>query len=244
LRRPAPIEEIMGMKLLLVSTSTTFGTGYLDHCAGEMDDLLGEVRQVLFVPYALYDRNMYAAKARERFEQIGCRLDSVHESADPVRAVEDAQAIFIGGGNTFRLMNELYRMSLVDPIRRRVREGAPYMGTSAGSNVACVTIKTTNDMPIVQPPSFEALDLVPFNINPHYIDPDPGSMHMGETRETRIREFLEENDKIVVGLREGAMLRVDRSSVVLKGERGARVFRRDREPEEYSPGANMDFLLA
>jgi dipeptidase E len=233
----------MGKRLLLVSTSQTYGTGYLDHCAPEMVELFGGVKRVLFVPFALYNRDAYAAKARERFEEMGYGLDSVHEADDPRRAVEEAEAVFIGGGNTFRLLETLYRLEMIDPIRRRVEAGAPYMGTSAGSNVAGATIKTTNDMPIVEPPSFDALALVPFQINPHYVDPEPGSTHMGETRETRIREFLEENDQIVVGLREGSMLRIEGPLAVLRGGRGARIFRRGHDPEEVEPGAHLDALL-
>ena len=233
----------MGKRLLLVSTSQTHGTGYLDHCAPEAVELFGSVERVLFFPFALYDRDAYAAKVRKRFDGMGYGLDAVHEAADPRRAVEEAEAIFIGGGNTFRLLETLYRLELIDPVRRRVEAGAPYMGTSAGSNVAGATIKTTNDMPIVEPPSFDALALVPFQINPHYLDPEPGSTHMGETRETRIREFLEENDSTVVGLREGAMLRIEGPSAVLRGARGARIFRRGHDPEEVEPGARLDALL-
>jgi len=233
----------MGKRLLLVSTSQTYGTGYLDHCAPEVVELFGGLKRVLFVPFALYDRDAYATKARERFEKMGYGLDSVHEADDPRRAVEEAEAIFIGGGNTFRLLETLYRLEMIDPIRRRVEAGAPYMGTSAGSNVAGATIKTTNDMPIVEPPGFDALALVPFQINPHYVDPEPGSTHMGETRETRIREFLEENDQTVVGLREGAMLRIEGPLAVLRGARGARIFRRGHDPEEVEPGARLDALL-
>ena len=233
----------MGKRLLLVSTSQTYGTGYLDHCAPEVVELFGGLKRVLFVPFALYDRDAYATKARERFEEMGYGLDSVHEADDPRRAVEEAEAIFIGGGNTFRLLETLYRLEMIDPIRRRVEAGAPYMGTSAGSNVAGATIKTTNDMPIVEPPSFDALALVRFQINPHYVDPEPGSTHMGETRETRIREFLEENDQTVVGLREGAMLRIEGPLAVLRGARGARIFRRGHDPEEVEHGAHLDALL-
>src|ERR1044071_3954702 len=168
---------------MLVSNSTTHGSGYLDHCAAAISALLGPaIARVLFVPYALFDRDAYAARARVRFEAMGYGLDSVHDAGGgPVRAVERAEAIFIGGGNTFRLLDALWRESLIEPIRHRARAGAPYIGTSAGSNVACPSIRTTNDMPIVQPPSFSALDLVPFNINPHYLDPSPQSTHMGAT---------------------------------------------------------------
>jgi dipeptidase E len=234
----------MARRLLLVSTSTTHGTGYLDHCAEQIQDLLGGLRRVLFVPYALHDHDGYTAKARERYAQMGYELTSAHEVEDPVAAVRAAEALFIGGGNTFRLLARLYEKGLLEPIRERVAAGMPYVGTSAGSNVACVTIRTTNDMPIVEPPSFDALNLVPFNINPHYLDPLPGSTHMGETREERLLQFLEENDKIVVGLREGSMLRIEESSVRLLGITGARIFRRGRDPQEHKPGDALDFLLS
>lgn len=233
----------MKRRLLLVSTSTTHGTGYLDHAEGQIRDLLDGVERVLFVPFALHDRDAYADKARDRFEGMGIALDSIHRAPSPGEAVRRAEAVFVGGGNTFRLLDELYRCDLLGPVRERVAGGMPYVGTSAGSNVACPTIRTTNDMPIVQPPAFEALGLVPFNVNPHYLDREPGSTHMGETRETRIREFLEENDRVVVGLREGAMLRVDEDRVRLEGTRGARVFRRGEEPAEFAPGDRLDFLL-
>jgi dipeptidase E len=177
-------------------------------------------------------------------KQMRCEVSSLHEAPDALDALRQTQAIFIGGGNTFRLLEALYQLDLVGPLRRQVESGTPYLGVSAGSNVACVTIKTTNDMPIVQPPSLDALGLVPFNINPHYLDPDPASMHQGETREERIREFHEVNDPAVVGLREGAMLRIEGARMTLKGLRGARIFTKDQEPREFPPGASLDFLLA
>jgi dipeptidase E len=233
------------MRLLLVSNSTLHGSGYLDHCAEAIASFLTpSVSRVLFVPYAIRDRDGYAAKARARFDAMGFALDSVHDAPEgPVAAVEKAEALFIGGGNTFRLIDALWHHALVERIRRRVRAGMPYIGSSAGSNVACPSIRTTNDMPIVQPPSFEALNLVPFNINPHYLDPIPGSTHMGETREERIAEFHEENDPPVVGLREGAWLLVDDASVTLQGSTGARLFRRGKPPVEYPIGSRLDFLL-
>lgn len=230
-------------RLLLISNSTTFGGGYLDHCEAALRELLGPVERVLFVPYALADRDGYAASARERFAAMGFGLDSIHRAPDPAAAAAEAEAFFVGGGNTFRLLRELYAHGLVRAIRERVAAGVPYAGSSAGSNVACASIKTTNDMPIVQPPSFEALGLVPFNLNPHYLDPAPSSTHMGETREQRIREFHEENDPPVVGLREGAWLRVDGGEMTLAGTTGARLFRKRRDPEELAPGARLDFLL-
>ena len=230
-------------RLLLISTSTVFGTRYLEHAFPELRDVLAGVQRVLFIPYALKDYDGYALKARGAFEEIGLALDSLHVAEDRHRAVERAEAIFCGGGNTFRLLDALYREGLVEPIRRRALAGMPYTGASAGSNLAGPTIRTTNDMPIVQPPSFDALGLVSFQINPHYLDPDPGSTHMGETRETRIREFHEENATPVVGLREGAMLRVEGGAVELRGQAGARIFRRGMGPVEVAAGTRIEPLL-
>jgi dipeptidase E len=230
-------------RLLLISTSTVHGTGYLEHALPELRALLQDVTRVLFIPFALKDHDAYAVKARQAFGRIGCAVDSLHEAGDPRAALGGAQAVFCGGGNTFRLLNALYEREALPLIRRRVAEGMPYTGASAGANLACPTIKTTNDMPIVQPPSFQALGLVPFQINPHYLDPVPGSTHMGETRETRIREFHEENETPVVGLREGAMLRVEDGRVWLKGQAGARVFRPGLEPAEVVPIAQLDALV-
>ena len=234
---------MMKRRLLLISSSVHHGGGYLDHCEEEIAGFLGNVGRILFVPFALHRLDDCAARARERFAAMGYGLNSVHEAADPRGAVAEAEAVFIGGGNTFRLLDRLYRLELIDPLRRRVAAGMPYVGASAGSNVACATIRTTNDMPIVQPPGFDALNLVPFNLNPHYLDPDPDSTHQGETREQRILQFHEENDRIVLGLREGSMLRVEGSSARLLGSTSARVFRKDREPREFAPGAELDFLL-
>jgi dipeptidase E len=237
------------MRLLLVSNSTLHGGGYLDHCAGAIRSCLAPsvsraVSRVLFVPYAVFDRDAYAEKARARFEGMGFALDSLQDAREGAAlAVEKAEALFIGGGNTFRLLDALWRNGLVEPIRRRVLAGMPYIGSSAGSNVACPTLKTTNDMPIVEPPSFAALNLVPFNINPHYLDPIPGSTHMGETREERIAEFHEENTPPVVGLREGAWLVVNGGTVTLEGSSGARLFRRGKPPMEYATGSRLDFLM-
>ena len=227
-------------RLLLISNSTLHGSGYLDHAESEIRDFLGGLKHVLFVPFALFDRDKYAATAQARFLQMGYELTSIHTAANPVQAVKETGAIFIGGGNTFRLLKALYQFDLLDVIRERVDAGVPYIGSSAGSNMACPTIRTTNDMPIVEPPSFNALGLVSFQINPHYLDPDPNSKHMGETREERIIQFLEENETPVVGLREGAMLRVENGETILRGSTGARIFRRGFEPLEISPGATLD----
>ena len=230
-------------RVLLISNSTLYGSGYLDHAETEIRSFLGAVKRVLFVPHALFDRDKYAGTAQQRFQKMGYELTSVHTANDPVAAVNETEAVFIGGGNTFRLLKALYDFDLLDAIRDRVSNGMPYIGSSAGSNVAAPTIKTTNDMPIVQPPSFEALGLVSFQINPHYVDPDPNSRHMGETREERIVQFLEENETPVVGLREGAMLRIERGETILKGSTGARIFRRGMEAIEILPGARLDSLF-
>lgn len=163
----------MTKRILLISNSTLYGSGFLDHAESEIRSFLGNVKLVLFVPFALYDRDKYAATAEQRFTKMGYGLSSIHTASDPKQAVREAEAVFIGGGNTFRLLKALYDLDLLGPIRERVEAGMPYMGSSAGSNVAGPTIRTTNDMPIVQPPSFDAIGLVSFQINPHYLDSDP-----------------------------------------------------------------------
>ena len=233
-----------GPRLLLLSNSTSHGQGYLDHAMPAIRELLGAAGRLLFVPFAVRDRDGYAAKARARFAAEGFEVDALAADATGRRALDTAEAVFVGGGNTFRLLKSLQDAALLEPLRQRARAGMPYLGASAGINIACPTIKTTNDMPIVQPSGFEALGLVPFQINPHYLDPDPGSRHMGETREDRIREFLEENDLAVVGLREGAWLRVYGTTGRLEGAAAARVFRRGRAPEELPTGASLDSLLS
>jgi dipeptidase E len=229
-------------RILLISSSKIYGSGFLDHAEAEIRGLLADIKRVLYVPYALSDHDKLAAMAQERFEKMGYALTSIHKSSNPVQAVNDTDAIFVGGGNTFRLLKALYDRALLGPIRERVAGGMPYMGASAGSNVAGPTIRTTNDMPIVEPLSFDALGLVSFQINPHYIDADPTSTHMGETREERLMQFLEENETPVVGLREAAMLRIEHGKTTLRGSSGARVFRRGASPEEAVPGAQLDLI--
>ena len=236
-------EETQKKRLLLISNSTLHGSGSLDHAELELRDALGETERVLFVPFALHDCDAYTAQARERFLAMGSALDSVHEAADAKAAVDSAPAIFIGGGNTFRLLDKLYRLDLLRPIRERVAAGMLYIGSSAGAVIAAPTLKTTNDMPIVQPRSFEALGLVKFQINAHYLDPDPSSTHMGETREVRINQFLEDNETPVVALREGCMIRVNRGVYTLKGRTNARIFRRGLEPLELEPGSTLEGLF-
>lgn len=229
--------------LLLISNSTMHGGGYLEHCKEEIVEFLGERKTVLFVPFALADHDGYEKKARESFAAMGHDLSSVHTCQDKVAAIQTTSAIFIGGGNTFRLLTALNDHGLIGPIRARVSAGVPYIGSSAGTNVATTSIRTTNDMPIVQPPSFAALQLVPFQINPHYLDPNPDSAHMGETREERIMQFHEEHDEPVLGLREGCMLRINNNNMQLRGTTNARLFRRNQAPQEFQPPCDMSFLL-
>jgi len=236
-------ERKTARRLLLISNSTLHGSGYLDHAETQIKSFLGEARRVLFVPYALYDRDEYAARARRRMSAMGYTLDATHECSDSVAAVNRCEAIFIGGGNTFRLLDCLHRLGLTEPIRRRVAAGLPYIGSSAGAIVAGPSLKTTKDMPIVQPPSFEALALVPFQISPHYLDPDPSSTHMGETQEERILQYHEENSAPVAGLREGSMLRIEGGSILLEGRTAARLFTKGRPPLEAAPGSRLDHIL-
>ena len=241
--QPTPAPDRSKLRALLISNSTMHGGGYLEHCASTIRDFLGAKQRVLFVPYALADHDGYAAKASAAFAAMGHELTSVHTSMNKVLAVLDAGAIFIGGGNTFRLLKALYDHRLLDPIHRRCLAGLPYIGSSAGTNVATLSIRTTNDMPIVQPPAFAALQLVPLQINPHYLDPDPGSKHMGETREERLRQFHEEDATPVLALREGCMLRVEGTRAELLGTTRARLFLRGQEPREFTPPSDLSFLV-
>ena len=229
-------------RLLLFSNSTNHGEGYLDSALPEMLGLLAGIGRVLFVPFALHDRAGYTTKFRSRLVEAGVEVDEATADLSGRRRVDSAEAVFVGGGNTFRLLKTLQDADLLAPLRERALAGMPYMGASAGINLAGPTIRTTNDMPIVEPRDFDALRLVPFQINPHYLDPEPGSTHMGETREQRLAEFHEENETPVVGLREGAWIRVEEGSALLGGRRGARIFRRGRAPEERAAGASLDDL--
>lgn len=232
------------MRLLLLSNSTSHGRRLLDHAGDEVRGFLDGVRRLLFVPFALHDRAGYVDKVRGRFADWSIEVEGLEAAAERGGAqIEAAEAVFVGGGNTFRLLKTLRENDLLAPLALRARAGMPYMGASAGTNLACPTIRTTNDMPIVEPQGFDALGLVPFQINPHYLDPDPDSKHMGETRERRIREFLEENDTPVVGLREGSWIAVAEGKARLGGIRPLRLFRRGAEPEERPPRDSLSDLL-
>ncbi len=232
-------------RLLLISNSTTAGEPYLKYPIKRIGEFLGGVGSVAFVPYAAvtFSYDEYEAKVQQRFDEIGVSVHSVHKAADPVRAILDAEAICVGGGNTFALIDSMHRTGIVDAIARRVAEGVPYVGWSAGSNVMCPTICTTNDMPIVQPPSFRAIGGIGFQINPHYLDAHPDG-HAGETREQRILEYIEANPGMyVAGLREGCMLHVEGDEISLSGPRPMRIFRKGDTPYEVSEGDDLSFLM-
>lgn len=222
-------------RILLASTSTVYGGTYLSYLQDELIDFFTGIDEILFVPYARPSgttHDEYTQIAQQFFNRVGKRIVGLHTFADPKKAIRQAKAIFTGGGNTFVLVNQLYGLEVMDVLREAVENGTLYMGTSAGSNIAGQTMQTTNDMPIVYPPSFKTLGLVPFDINPHYLDPDPQSKHKGETRETRIKEFHVFNDTPVIGLREGSWLRVEDEKVSLKGDLTARIFLKGQEPYE------------
>jgi len=233
--------------LLLLSNSTVHGSGYLEWAAENIKEFLNskKVQKVLFVPYALRKMDDYTETAKKKFSSWGFEVSSIHHESDPVAAVNIAEAIFIGGGNTFQLLKGLYDNKLIDPIRKRVLEdGVPYIGSSAGTNVSTISINTTNDMPIVFPPSFSALALVPFNINPHYIDADPISKHKGETREERLLQYHEvPGVPPVLALREGTLLHVEGDKATLKGLFPARLYIPGKLPEEFPVGTDFSFLL-
>jgi dipeptidase E len=235
-----------GKRLLLLSSSMIDGTGYLEYPQSEIKDFLGaKVQRLLFIPYASVIRTFdkYAEAVRTPFEAMGYKLEGIHRFPNAEEAVRNAEGIIIGGGNTFHLLRGLYENALIETIRTRVLNGMPYIGWSAGSNVACPTIRTTNDMPIVEPPSLNALGLVPFQINPHFTDAHPAG-HQGETRTERIAEFIEANRGVyVVGLREGSMLRIEDSTISLRGALPARVFISGKEAGEYKPEDSLEFLL-
>ena len=222
-------------KLIIASTSTIHGSEYLEYLLPELKAFFSGVKELLFIPYARpsgmsYDT--YTELASKVFKQIGIRVKGIHQFKSAQEAVKNAQAIFVGGGNTFVLVDELYKQNLIKVVKEKVNEGTPYLGTSAGSNICGLTMQNTNDMPIAYPTSYETLGVIPFNINAHYLDPDPSSTHKGETRETRIKEFHTYNDIPVLGLREGSWLKVIGEEITLEGELKARLFEQNKLPIE------------
>lgn len=233
------------MNLLLISNSTNAGEEYLKYPIAEIAKTLNGISEVVFIPYAAvtFSYDEYEAKVQARFNEIGVKVKSIHHALNKRNFLRNAQAVVIGGGNTFALLKKMQEEDLLDVIHRRVKGGMPYIGWSAGSNVTCPTICTTNDMPIVQPESFRAIGLVSFQINPHYLDANPVG-HAGETREQRILEYLEANrSRYVVGLREGCMLRIDDNGIELIGSRPMRIFKKGQPTYEVNPGDDISFLL-
>ena len=233
------------MKLLLISNSTNAGEEYLRYPMPEIGRFLSGIREIVFVPYAAvtFSYAEYERKVQDRFSELGIRVRSVHRAKDPAELIRRAEAICVGGGNTFALARKMQQQGLMQAILRKIKAGTPYVGWSAGSNVCCPTISTTNDMPIVEPESFRAIGAVKFQINPHYLDANPAG-HAGETREQRILEFIEANPRRwVVGLREGCMLRYDNDRMELIGNRPMRIFKKGVETFEVQPGEDLSFLL-
>ncbi len=234
------------MKLLLISNSTMPGEAYLDYPKHEIKKFLGEKPiTALFIPYAAvtFSFDIYEQKVAERFAELGYQVKSIHHFSHSVEAVKNAEVIVVGGGNTWQLVRMLNDKELMQAIREKVLNGTPYIGWSAGSNVACPTLRTTNDMPIIDPRGFDTTGLVPFQINPHYLDANPEG-HGGETREQRIQEFIEINPEVyVVGLREGTMLKVEDQDIQLIGNRTARIFKKGNAPVELNPDDDFRFLL-
>jgi dipeptidase E len=244
--KSSTFEQKQSMKnLIIASTSTVHGSGYLEYILPEITKLFNGVNEVLFIPYArpsgmTYDE--YTDVARSAFEKIQKQIIGIHEMNKPIEAVNRARGIFIGGGNTFLLVKTLYEQRLLATIISAVENGTPYFGTSAGSNITGPSMMNTNDMPIVYPPSFKTFGFINFNLNPHYLDPVKGLKHMGETRETRINEFHVFNSIPVLGLREGSWLRVEGSRIALEGSFNARLFQQNKPAKEITPGTDLSFL--
>ena len=231
--------------LIIASTSTIYGLGYLEYLLPVLKDHFKNANTILFIPYARpggISHDDYTAKVAEAFAKIDKKVVGLHTFENPVEAIEKAEGIFTGGGNTFLLVKQLYWHKVMLPLKETLQNGTPYLGCSAGSNITGLTMETTNDMPIVYPPSFQTLGMVPFNINPHYLDPMEGSTHMGETRETRINEFHYFNSQPVLGLREGSWLEVRGSKIILKGNLTARLFRQNQPPIELETETDLSNL--
>jgi dipeptidase E len=235
------------MKLLLISNSTNAGESYLDYAKNRIQTFLSDagVTEALFVPYAAvtFTYDDFLEKVRQPFDEFGILLNGIHRATDPVAAVEAAQAIIVGGGNTFHLLKHVRATGIINVVRKKVGNGTPYVGWSAGANMACPTVGTTNDMPIVEPDSFEAFNFIPFQINPHYLDAHPQG-HAGETRQQRIEEYIVANpDKYVVGLREGSMIVLDDGILRLVGNKTIRIFKNGQKTVELNRDDDLSFLL-
>ncbi|XP_065363163.1 probable alpha-aspartyl dipeptidase [Calliphora vicina] len=232
--------------VLLLSSSKVYGYGYYEHSKEDITKFFNKknVTKILFVPYAMPDHDAYTKVVSNALNPWGYEVEGIHTKADPVEAVSSAQAIFVGGGNTFVLLKTLYDLNLVDAIREQIlKKGTPYMGSSAGTNLAAPSINTANDMPIAHPPTFEALGLVPFNINPHYLETDPNSKQKGETRDQRLEEFLILHKKPVLALPEGTVLLIEGDKITLLGDKNAKLFKPNLKPIEFEPHSDLSFLL-
>ncbi|MCA0931100.1 dipeptidase PepE [Lutimonas saemankumensis] len=232
--------------LIVASTSTIHGSSFLEYLLPELKDHFKQIKTLLFIPFARpggISHDAYTDQVRKGLKSLPIEVKGLHEFKDQVEAVESAEGIFTGGGNTFVLLDQLQQKKLIEPLERAINKGVPYLGTSAGSNIIGPTVNTTNDMPIVHPESLDALGAIPFNINPHYLDPDPDSTHKGETRETRIKEFHCFNESTVIGLREGSWISVKGAQIKLKGTLSARVFIKNKEAFEVQPGYIFNQLL-
>ena len=230
---------------IIASTSTLHEGSYLEYLFPELENHFKDCKTILFIPYARpggISEADYTEKVRIAFAKINKLVVGIQDFENPILAIETSESIFTGGGNTFLLVSQLYKNKLMIPLAEAIKSGKPYLGTSAGSNITGMTMQTTNDMPIVYPPSFLTLGIIPFNLNPHYLDPDLQSKHMGETRETRIKEFHSFNSLPVLGLREGSWLDVKGEKITLKGNLSARVFRQNKLPEELETGSDLSFL--
>ena len=230
------------MNIVLASTSTLFGGEYLEYLKEELINLFEGIDEIVFIPFARpggISHDEYTAKASSFFEKINIKVKGLHEFEDKIAAVNNAKGFFTGGGNTFLLVKTLHEENLMSVLKNNIESGKPYLGCSAGSNIGGQNMKTTNDMPIVYPSSFDCMGLVPFNINPHYLDPNPGLKHNGETRETRIKEFLTQNDLKVIGLREGNWIRSKAGKITVEGTELTRVFEKNKEPYEIKPGTEL-----
>ncbi|KOP38115.1 dipeptidase PepE [Flavobacterium sp. WLB] len=231
--------------IIIASTSTLHGGSYLDYLLPALQLHFKNCTTILFIPYARpggISHEEYTKKAAEVFASINIKLQGIHEFESPEKAIQNAEGFFTGGGNTFLLVSQLYKNNIMQLLAEKVKSGTPYLGTSAGSNICGLSMQTTNDMPIIYPPSFQTLGLIPFNLNPHYLDPDTNSQHMGETRETRIKEFHAFNAIPVLGLREGSWLEVKGDKITLKGSLKARLFKQNQTPEELEPESDLSSL--
>ncbi|AYN06425.1 dipeptidase PepE [Flavobacterium sp. 140616W15] len=231
--------------IIIASTSTLHGGSYLDYLLPELEVHFKNCESILFIPFARpggISHEQYTKTVSEAFKKININVKGIHEFEDATAAINNAQGIFTGGGNTFLLVTQLYKNNIMTTLAEAVKNGTPYLGTSAGSNICGLSMQTTNDMPIIYPPSFQTLGLIPFNLNPHYLDPDSQSKHMGETRETRIKEFHAFNTLPVLGLREGSWLDVKGDQIILKGNLSARLFRQNQEPEELEPQTDLSYV--